>query len=66
MVSHNPVKFGGRGCCDSGDMFQVAEEQDSHACLNPRLPLISKAHGMKAQYVMLISPILVTDFLGNG
>ena len=48
MISHHTVNFGGHSHCGSGDMFLVAEEEDSRcSCFNPPL-LISKGHGLKA------------------
>ena len=49
MVSHHPAKFGDHRHCGSGDMFLVAEEENSRcSCFNPPLLFISKGHGLKA------------------
>ena len=38
MVSHHPSKFGDHRHCGSGDMFLVAEEENSrYSCFNPPL-----------------------------
>ena len=48
LVSHQPGKFGGHRHCSNGDMFLVAEEEDSRcSCLNSPLLFISKGHGLK-------------------
>ena len=49
MVSHHPAKFGDNTYCGRGDMFLVAEEENSRwSCFNPPLLSISKGHGLKA------------------
>ena len=49
MVSHHPAKFGDHRHCDSGDMFLVAEEENSRCSrFNPPLLFISKGHELKA------------------
>ena len=49
MVSHHPAKFGGYRHCGSGDVFLVAEEEDSRCSrFNPPLLFISGGHGLKA------------------
>ena len=58
MVSHHPAKFGDRRHCGSGDMFLVAEEENSRCfrfnpplLFNPPILFISKGHGLKAHSV---------------
>ena len=51
MVGYSPAKFGGHRHCGSGDMFSVAEGQDSiYPRLNPPLLLISEAHDMPCSH----------------
>ena len=47
MVSHHPAKSGCPRHCRTGDVFLVAEEEDSR-CSPFNSPLISKGHGLKA------------------
>ena len=49
MVSHHSAKFGNHEHCGSGDIFLVAEEENSR-CSHFNLPLllISKGHELKA------------------
>ena len=47
MVSQHSAKLGGYRNCVRGGKFLVVKEEDPHACLNPQLLFISKAHGMK-------------------
>ena len=56
-VNHHPAKFGGRNRCGSGDMFSVAEEEDSR-CFRFNLPLlfISKGHGSTAHGLLPVRP----------
>ena len=58
MVSHHLAKFGDNRHCGSGDMFLVAEEENSRCSrFNPpllfNLPLlfISKGQGLKAHSI---------------
>ena len=58
MVSHHPAKFGDHRHCGSGDMFLVAEEENSRCSrfnlpllFNPPLLFISKGHGLKAHSI---------------
>ena len=46
--SPDSAKFGGHRQCNSGNIFLVAEEEDSGCCFNPSLLFISKGYGMKA------------------
>ena len=52
MVSHQLAKFGGHKHCDSGDIFLVAEEEDSTW-------LESTRH-------IILTPILVTRALSSN
>ena len=56
MVSHHSAKFGDHRHCGSGDMFLVAEEENSR-CSHFNLPLlfISKGHGLKAYSISYYS-----------
>ena len=53
MVSYHPAKFGGHSHCGSGDMFSVAEEENSRCPprFNPPLLFISKGNGLKAHSI---------------
>ena len=58
MVCQKPAKFGGHRHCGSGDMFLVAEEEDSRCSrFNSPLLFISKRHGFKSLDISLITPI---------
>ena len=55
MVSHHPATFGDHSHRGSGDMFLVAEKENSRYCrfdppllFNPPLLFISTGHGLKA------------------
>ena len=55
MVSHHSTKFGDHRPCGSGNMFLVAEEENSRCSrfnlpllFNPPLLFISEGHGLKA------------------
>ena len=52
MVSHHPAKFGGHRHCCNGDLFLVAEEEDSRCSrFSPPSLFISKEYGLKAHYI---------------
>ena len=71
---HHPIIFGGHRH-GSSDMFLVVERQDpTCSCLNPPLMLISTSPGIICSHTRnfsfaivsnLVSPNLVTRFLGN-
>ena len=52
MVIHHPAKFDDYRHCGSGDMFLVAEEENSKcSCFNSPLLFISKGHELKAHSI---------------
>ena len=67
IVNHYPSKFGSYGHCSREDVMALVVEGHHSTCshFNPPLLFIYKARNMKAHDIKIISPILVTRFVGN-